>query len=332
MKSTFLAIVFLVLDTTAKADEVQCVERKSRIGPKSIGEEEVTTYVVNHEFCSSEDVLSYAELKNDPHADLPSSFTICSSAMTTYGSMQTFFTLVGKDGNSWLAPLLRVNGRKTFFFEERWSDVKLPPFFAHQWAKSCIAVNSESDLLQWVVDGTLVENATVHQVKDIKSKPTDLTGKIILGATQAFGPKWKSNYKSNQVTNLNIFSTALTIGEMQQNTMGGNCSAEGDYLAWKDMQWSLRGEAIIETVEEKELCMGHPSFNLYPGLYSSMETCKQFCYKLGSRSPSAATLQQWKNLQMILEGRKEPKDVTIWLALYDTNTEGEWMDYYNHKG
>ena len=53
-----------------------------------------TTYVVNYEPCEEdykgkgtlEEVHTYAELKNDPRDDLPSSFTICSSVMTTYGT------------------------------------------------------------------------------------------------------------------------------------------------------------------------------------------------------------------------------------------------------
>ena len=126
---------------------------------------------------------------------------------------------------------------------------------------------------------------------------------------------------SNRVTNLNIFSTALTIGEMQEHTMGGNCAVEGDYLAWGEMQWKLKGEASIENVDEKEPCIGQPSFNLYPAKYSSMQSCKHHCQKLGSRSPSLVTLEQWANLQMVLEGlinNNGAKD--IWLALNDTDS------------
>ena len=154
--------------------------------------------------------------------------------MTTYGRRQTLFTLLGKDGNKWLASFLQVDDNTSFYWKwklsGRWVDVKLPPVFAHQWVRSCMAVNSESGLLQWVVDGTLVENATVAHVRETKNKPSDLTGKIVLGAWQGSGSKrWET--MSNRVTNLNIFSTALTIGEMQEHTMGGNCTFEGDYLA-----------------------------------------------------------------------------------------------------
>ena len=146
------------------------------------------TYVVNHEFCSSclseeenewketlEEVHTYAQLKKDHRADLPSSFTVCSGAMTTYGRKQMLFNLSGKKGNKWLGPFMQVGEDKTSFYHGEWAKVKLPPVFAHQWVRSCMAVNSESGLLQWVVDGTVVEDTTVAHVEDTKNKPTDLT-------------------------------------------------------------------------------------------------------------------------------------------------------------
>ena len=162
------------------------------------------------------EVHTYAQLKKDPRADLPSSFTICSSVMTTYETYgQMLFNLLGDDGNSWLEVFLQVGDNETSFYHGKRTKVKLPPVFVHQWVRSCMAVNSESGLLQWVVDGTLVENATVAHVKDTKNKPTDLTGKIVLGGWQRSGSKkWKS-WMSNKVANLNIFSTALTIKDMQ---------------------------------------------------------------------------------------------------------------------
>ena len=94
MKLIFLAILFIVFDLTVEADEVKTLKIERRSIP-----EEATTYVVNNEFCfscQSEEEKDNkkalekisAVLKNDPRADLPSSFTICSSVMTTYGRRQ----------------------------------------------------------------------------------------------------------------------------------------------------------------------------------------------------------------------------------------------------
>ena len=70
------------------------------------------------------------------------------------------------------------------------------------------------------------------------------------------------------MTNLNIFSAALTIEEMQQNTKGGRCDRGGDYLAWKEMRWNLKGQAVIKTVDEEELCTGGPSLDFFTPNFS----------------------------------------------------------------
>ena len=117
------------------------------------------TYVVNLEFCRSclsekeagskdsyKEVNTYAELKHDPRGDLPAAFTICSSVMATYGITHIFFNILGKDGNSWLQPLVTVVGSKKHpfyamkFYHVKWLKVKLPPVFAHQWVRSCMAI------------------------------------------------------------------------------------------------------------------------------------------------------------------------------------------------
>ena len=57
------------------------------------------------------------------------------------------------------------------------------------------------------------------------------------------------------MTNLNIFSTAHSVEVMRENTQGGNCIEDGDYLAWNDMTWTLHGQAGFETVDAEEPCM-----------------------------------------------------------------------------
>ena len=310
--------------------------------PKSIGK---TLSVVNLEFCQSclsaeekegketyKEVLNYAELKHDPRANLPSSFTICSSAMRTYGGDQMFFNILGKDGNSWLQPILWNRNEKTTFFHRNWADVKLPPVFAYQWVRSCMAINSDSGLLQWVVDGILVEDTTVDVLRDTKANmPLDLTGKIVLGAYQSVSTKKWRNFWPNQVTNLNIFSTALEIEAMVENTKSTKCILDGDYLAWKDMQWTVNGKARIEYANVKEVCKTHPSFNLvlYPVIFPSLKFCSQFCQKLLSRIFPSTTLQEIDYIQKYADGLRKPKN--IWLALDDSDSEGEWSDFYDRK-
>ena len=104
-----LSLLLLVFATIA-LDEVEATKKRLDEA-KSIAE--AKTYTINYEFCLSclsseekegrdtlEEVYAYALLKKDPTGNLPPSFTICSSSMTTYGSYQIIFSLLGKDGNS----------------------------------------------------------------------------------------------------------------------------------------------------------------------------------------------------------------------------------------
>ena len=306
-----------------------------------------STYVINHEFCSSclseEDqratkgtlgeVHTYAQLENDPRASLPSSFTICSAVMTTYGDSQRFFSLLGKDGNVWLESQLFTNDGRTQFWHWKFADRFLPPVFAHQWVRGCTAVNTESGLLQWVVDGILVENSIFAQITDSSKIPTDLIGKIVLGAAQHWTTSKWGFVKSNQVTNLNIFSTALPMEVMTQITKGGSCNMRGDYLSWEEMRWKLHGQAVRETVDVDLSCMEDPSMNYYSAAFSPVESCLHFCQKFGSRVPPSVTMEQWAKLQTFFEvAFNNDKYVKgFWLALVDNKREGEWEDYYNHE-
>ena len=76
--------------------------------------------VVSHAFCGSsvsdeekvgkktlEEIHTYAELKHDPRAPLPDSFTICSSIMTTNcpsPNFPSFFTILDNEGAQFLSP------------------------------------------------------------------------------------------------------------------------------------------------------------------------------------------------------------------------------------
>ena len=65
---------------------------------------------------------------------------------------------------------------------------------------------------------------------------------------------WTAN--SNKVTNLNIFTSILTVEKMEKMTSGrAGCVEDGDYLAWQDTEWSLHGEAVMEEVEKEQPCV-----------------------------------------------------------------------------
>ena len=97
-----------------------------------------------------------------------------------------FFGLLGTDKNQWLSAALYVPESKNILstillYGIKNADKKLPPVFPYQWVRSCMAINTESGLVQWVVDGTIVENKIIEELKNPLNRPTNLDGNLILG-------------------------------------------------------------------------------------------------------------------------------------------------------
>ena len=310
------------------------------------------TNVISLAFCESslpaednmgkktlEEVHTYAELKHDPRASLPESFTVCSTIMTTgcqsYGNL-AFFNIMDSNDGQFLVPLLShgsIESRAVIYFPG--NDVspfvtgKLPPLFPNEWTRSCMAANNTSGLIQWVVEGTLVLANEFVEVKNSKSRPKDLTRRLVLGA-HSYAGSWDTI--SEKVTNLDIFSYPLPVEKMESMTRGGSCVEEGDYLAWRDMEWILHGQARKETTEKEETCEEKPLVDLYYTPFpAGMYSCMHHCENLGTRVPSVATFEEWTKLQAFLKKKiyeKRLNTMRLWLPIEDRETEDIWKDFY----
>ena len=328
------------------SNEVIQQRRSRRAASKTV------TNVVSHEFCQSslaeedkigkktlEEVHTFAKLKNDPRASLPDSFSICSAIMTTNCQQYwpTFFSILDNNRIQFMAPLRNRASIESLFviaYSQETSEMangKLPPMFPNQWFRSCLAVNTTSGLIHWVVEGTLVMTTISEEVKNSKSRPKDLSKKLVLGA-RSYGGLWYT--LSHKVTNLNIFSTSLPIEKMKSTTGGESCLEEGDYLAWGDMEWILHGQARIETVDAEEPCKGDPYVDLYYTPFPGMDSCMHHCGNLGTRVPSVTYSQDWAKLQKFVKVNLFDKGLNtlfLWLPVEDRKIEGEWRDFYSGK-
>ena len=267
------------------------------------------------------DVQSYAVLKNHPGTVMPLSFTICSDIMTVYSTKPNrlmFFNLFGNDGDH----LLRAIMMSELLLTDVGASGQIPTVFPNQWVRSCMAVDTVSGMIQWVVDGNLVENRTVDVLKDSKL-PKDLNGKIILGATQLQTKKWW--VFSNKLTNLNIFASLLPPSVMQRRTKGDDiCLEEGDYFAWNEMQWDLSDGAFMEKINQEELNT-KPLLNFYTALFAK-EDCTHFCENLGTQMPSVSNSKKLGTLQNFCEKKMKQVSHMTWLAVDDNEEEGVWRD------
>ena len=287
-----------------------------------------------------EEVDTYAELKEDPSSALPPAFTICSTIMAESRPSSiwlTFFTILDNDRAQIMAPVSNPGSLERLFiiiFVQGTSKqvlAQIPPMFPNRWTRSCLALNTTSGMINWVVEGTLVLTTISEEVKNLTSQPKDLSNKIVLSA-KSYGGNWFS--ASQKVTNMNIFESALSIEKMKSVTGGENCLEEGDYLAWADMEWILHGEARIETIDKEEPCRKEPLVNLYYTQFSGMDACMHHCQNLGSRVPSVTDFQDWTALQNHLKLELYDKglnNLRLWLPVEDRKIEGEWRDFYTGR-
>ena len=315
-----------------------------------------STSVISHEFPltednflskpKKEDLHTFAELQFDPKASFPRSFTICSTIMTTESSTSLFFSILGKGNSNYLIAALQGDMETFYLASGQFSfkpKGKIDRVFPEQWLSTCLAVNTESGLLQWVLDAQLIANVTIEAIKqNAPEHPADLSGKLLLGARNLGPGVW--SVLSNKVTLLNIFSFTMSIKDMQIMTVKGKkrCSHHGDYLSWKDMQWTLKGHATKETWTSENICKAEPSVDIFSSKnFAGIDGCANHCEKLNTRMPSVVTLQEWENLKEFFQRNLWDKGLgsskSFFLALTDVKNEGNWSDYYTdqpmqHKG
>ena len=150
--------------------------------------------VINHERCQSckskvshlKDVDTYSELKHDPRASLPPSFTFCVSVLVTSSDLHPIlFTLLGDNRQPWFSAKILQDGdfvgRKFYYsVQNQLAKIDTMWMFPNKWVRSCLALNTISGSVQWVARGELVDNSTIAGIT--KNVPKDLSGKVVLGS------------------------------------------------------------------------------------------------------------------------------------------------------
>ena len=294
------------------------------------------------------ELKNYALLQNDLKGSLSKDFTICSSIFSTKDFIHFFPILLGKDEDVFVRTYIRntdtglvtastvgLNIKFGQSVESHKDGNRLPKVFPDQWVKSCLALSLESGSIKLVVDGILIHNITSATLKKAANdSPTNMTGKLIMGAVK-FSAGWKSiNFKA---TSINIFSSALSVKTMKEKTEHNakNCYEESDYLNWEDMEWETKGEIHVETVATEELCSKKSKMIMFPSQFVKMSDCMHHCQKLGGRAPEVVNKDQWQELQGFMNlnffGKKDSNLQALgglWMSVSDTKEEGIWRDFY----
>ena len=231
--------------------------------------------------------------------DLPFSFTICSAFMVEFWERyNTAILYLVRDNkaripgeNIWLR--VEMFAALTFTkFTLQLAEHKLTVkssylFYPLQWTRTCFSFDSNRSSLRFVVDG----EELVEKMLKIRKGPKNLT--LILGSNGDLAEM------TGKTTNLNIFSLATTISEMKKMSQTGmeECGVPGDLLSWEEAEWILHSKARLIEIDGalEGPCRKESKMHVYPMLdYHWQFRCMELCDKLGGRSASVVTLNEWK--------------------------------------
>ena len=285
-------------------------------------------------------VLSFAD-DNDNEADgngeftsatlerenLPGSFTICSAFMvdawtTDFWSIDVFHILKDDGKSRWGYVRLYAAPRYTEYF------VKIGPadftiqvdvlFFPLQWTRMCLSLDLSTARIRLITDGQLRLEAIYEKEKD-QDRPNHLS--LLLGL-------YPDTHEENtgKTTNLNLFSSALSVERMQRVTEAGNedCGAPGDFLSWERAKWILHSKTKIVQVDGQTEgpCRKESKILIFMANFENHKDCMRLCQRfVGGRSPPVSTLDEWENFtrEIDLATQDRSKLPILWLSA----TEGD---------
>ena len=298
--------------------------------------------------------------KDTNRPPLPRQFTICNSGF--FGSLIT----QGSNSQMWWFSVATEDLNGAWIFLYSWTpfkdtaseDIKLGlgivvngawfnpetmwPLRFNTWQHICLAIDLDKEVFSFVVDGHLLDDLEVEGMS--KGAPTSLDGRL----TQDSSHFTVANYIMG---NMQVFGRKLSSEEMISITAGEDCGREGDYLAWKDMQWDVKGNVIgWVNITLNEMCPSKTEVfrfvNTQAGHYDDH---KSFCKRMhGSKIPPDAnksTLDEllfyYKNTAMQLKvndvGEKTwtthpgtGRCVFYWLP-YRLNRDGVWTNDYTSQ-
>ena len=204
------------------------------------------------------------------------------------------------------------------------------------WIHGCVSIDSNLNHLTVVVNGQKLEDKS-FPIPPGTEHPTNLTGKLLL-FKRYIGFWYQCKHK---VSNLNIFSKRLSLPEMVIRTSGNNCGkADGDYLAWENSEWVLKGEASMGEVKEEDLCRRASKIQLFTAPVGALDQCQNLCPKV--QKGMMATMQSPGKMKAYLERIDEvlfpsgfPNEAgtitpAAWAPIRQTSG-GSWVDLYTER-
>ena len=190
-------------------------------------------------------ISDYITLDNDPNSNLPDSYTVCSSVYVQYcTSNKGIVAMLKRDGSPWYSVEIFTNDRQYEHKSEKFviwyenpttgkssSDQisSTVPIVPPSWYHICMGLDTVSGMLRIVVNGVMVVNEEKEYFRNSTHwKPTSLKGRILQFKGYCSGFWYQHR---NIFSNLNIFSSMMSVEDMVTRTAGGeDCDSPGDYL------------------------------------------------------------------------------------------------------
>ena len=190
-------------------------------------------------------IVDYITLADDPKENLPESYTICSSVFVKFATSDiAVIQMLNQDSTPWYrlaiytsrdldnmseSLVLWTANPITGVYEVQYLTSSHIPIVPNSWYHICMGLDTVSGLLRIVINGVVMVNEETDNFRNAGHlKPKSLDGKLLLfkGYIKGF---W---YQHRGITsNLNIFSSMMSVENMVSRTSGGDdCSSPGDYI------------------------------------------------------------------------------------------------------
>ena len=203
------------------------------------------------------------------------------------------------------------------------------PLRFNRWQHMCMTVDLDKEVFSFVADGYLLGDLKAEGMS--KGVPTTLAGRL----TQDSSHFTVANY---MMGNMQVFGRKLSNDEMISITAGEECGREGDYLAWKDMQWDVKGKVLgWVNVTRNEMCSSkNEVFRFVNTQAGHYDDHKSFCRRMHRSKIPADTdkstleelLDYYRHAAMYLDGTwtthpDSARCYFYWLP-YRFNRDGAW--------
>ena len=307
----------------------------------SYSEKVVSTYLQFSNQLEPElkEATNFAILESGDLGELPSSkFTICGSIyIAFYRGVPTFYTVRKNDHTTvWFS--LSINNQDTteeiykpFFnyfggnsYPKTGSRLRLRP---QAWSHACTTVDVSSGHVTVVINGILTHDTTIDSKDFTDNVPTLFQNNLVLGVRQSqyVGAPNKNLQSEASVTNVNVFSVAMTVSQMEVATSTGRW-ANGDIVSWSQAVWALTGSVEEMTSNKIE----NPNFpnllKMADGFHSTYD-CINLCPRIqkGGRLPLTNSLALAEQLAQLFY---HPDNEEYFWAPFTYKNEENFTDHY----